>query len=623
MSRVSVTQRRDVRWSWALLVLCAVTLCATIFSLADVLGVGGRAWYGFWDANVAPTNVPYVIRLKAPRAGGASDRAGLREGDRIDLRRQSLQARVAVLYQLLATQPTTLTVYRAGSSRAVAVTGSTVWDDAPLWKLPALLFPLFAALWFTACAFVIALRRSSDHAGQILGLALIALAVSVVNPIQVVVPSPSVTIGIMMISSLGAAAAPALLVHLSSRFGARTAFRKPFENVAYAAIVVNFVADLAAVAGILSLRWDPTPFVFRNGTLRSILDVIAWALVILVTIVAVSSTPRSERARVSWLLLPLPLAMLLAALTGTVIYGINSWYGNMAVGVVATGVIFLGALVVTYALLKRRVLDLEFVLSRTLVVATISLAIVACFALLEWLLGTVLAGVSHATGLIANAGLALVLGLSLNPIHKRVDVLVDTLLFKKRHDDERALLNFSKEAGYVTQANALLDRAMDVVMRHTDAQGAAFLIGVDGEYAAARSFGGVGTRVGQNDAAILALKTWHKPLDPHLYGGALGGALAIPMLVRGRLTGLLVLGERIGGEAYAPDEIEALEQLAHGVGSALDVIEARQESSRDAVLTGIQAILQRLDFMVERIVPNDTNAGRRSAEPPKNSPLDL
>jgi len=40
------------------------------------------------------------------------------------------------------------------------------------------------------------------------------------------------------------------------------------------------------------------------------------------------------------------------------------------------------------------------------------------------------------------------------------------------------------------------------------------------------------------------------------------GALAPPMLARGRLLGAIVLGERIGGEAYAPDEIEALLQFA-------------------------------------------------------------
>jgi hypothetical protein len=51
------------------------------------------------------------------------------------------------------------------------------------------------------------------------------------------------------------------------------------------------------------------------------------------------------------------------------------------------------------------------------------------------------------------------------------------------------------------------------------------------------------------------------------------------MLARGRLLGVVALDERSGGEAYAPDEIEALSQFAHGVGSALDVLSVKQDDS--------------------------------------------
>lgn len=589
------TERQAVGWKWALLGLCSLSLFVTVSAFADGLGLGGRAWHGFWDANVAPSDSPYVIKIKGPRAGGASQRAGLRDGDRIDLRKQNLQARVAALYQLPATQPTSLTVQRGEATLPITVTGSTAWEGAPLWKLPVLLFPCLAALWFTVCASVIGLRRWWSREAQILAFVLVALAVNVVNPITFAVPWGRLAIALLVISRFCMAAAPWLLVGLSSRFGRRSSLRAALETAAYVAIAVGFIADLAAAGGILLLRWDPTPVVFRVGAWRSVLEMIIWSLVVLVASVAVGSTLQGQRPRAAWLLFPLPLALLLSAIASSFAYGISSRYGNMAVFVISTGVVFLGALVVTYALLKRRVLDLEFVLGRTLVVASISLVIVAAFALLEWLLGTVLAGVSHATGLIANAVLALVLGLSLNPLHKRADVLVDTLLFRKRHEDERALLAFSKEAGYVTQSDALLDRAIDVVNRHTDARSAAFLIEHHGGYEAARYFGETCPHVDENDAAILALKTWHKPLDPHHYSGALSGALALPMVVRGRLLGVVLLGERRGGEAYAPDEIEALSQFAHGVGSALDVITARQGSSDGAVLA------KRLDTIAERL----------------------
>lgn len=180
------------------------------------------------------------------------------------------------------------------------------------------------------------------------------------------------------------------------------------------------------------------------------------------------------------------------------------------------------------------VLDFEFILGRTLVVATISLIVVVAFILLEWLLGTVLSNVSHATGVAANAALALVLGLSMRYIHRRVDTFVDSVLFHKRHEDERALIDFSNPA------------------------------------------------VNENDEAILAFKTWHRAIDPHRYHTVVSGALALPMLARGRLDGILLLGERAGGEAYAPDEVEALSQFAHGVGSALDrLLEKSGDGSTD------------------------------------------
>ena len=155
-----------------------------------------------------------------------------------------------------------------------------------------------------------------------------------------------------------------------------------------------------------------------------------------------------------------------------------------------------------------------------------------------------LAGVSHATGWIANAALALVLGLSLNPMHKRADAFIDFVFFRKRNEDERALLDFSKESAYVTDAQVLLDQTLDKLRRHTDARDAAILIEAAGTYAAVRFYGGVtAPAVDENDPAVLALKAWHRPLDPHRYAGAMCGALALPMVARGRLLGAIVLSE--------------------------------------------------------------------------------
>ncbi len=58
--------------------------------------------------------------------------------------------------------------------------------------------------------------------------------------------------------------------------------------------------------------------------------------------------------------------------------------------------------------------------------------------------------------------------------------------------------------------------------------------------------------------------------------------------------GAIVIGERIGGEAYAGDEIEALSQFAHGVGSSLDALALHRDDSiatlREAMAQAIAAL---------------------------------
>lgn len=592
-------ESRDMRWKWALLALCGLSLLGTFASAADIFGLGSRPWFGFWDANAVATGQPYTVAVAQPRPGGASARDGLRDGDRIDLREQSLGARVAVLYQPMATRPTMLKIHRGSSTLAVGVTGSTVWEGEPLWKLPNPLVLVFASLWFIACAFLIASRRWWSRDARMLALVLIAIASAMLYGPASVVPVATLALALLVFGRSCTAGAALLLVRLSSQFGIRSMWRTNVERLAYATILLGFVADLAAAVSVLTLWIDPLPYIFRISTLRGGVAVVAGLFVVVVATIAVVKTPPGERPRSAWLLLPLPIALLTSVGVATLALVIHSWFANIAVVAVSDALLLFGALVVTYALLKRRVLDFEFVLSRALVVATVSLIVVASFVLLEWILGTFLAGVSHATGLIANGALALLLGLSLNVIHKRVDAVVDGALFRKRHADERALLEFSKEATYVTQPGALLDQTIEKVKRHTDARGATVLLDGSGFYEVARSFGdGIPPVIGENDGAILALKTWHKPLDPHQYTTSLKGALAFPMVARARLLGVLLVGERAGGEAYAPDEVEALSQFAHGVGSALDALASRHD---DRIVALVDAVRALPDAIVERL----------------------
>jgi hypothetical protein len=576
---------------WLLLLLCALGFAVVTAKAVDVFGFRAPPWFGYWDG--APTAAgPYTIR-NVPRRGGALDVAGVRDTDTFDLREQTLQARVRLLFQNWAAHPNDVSVTRGGAVVPITVTGSTVWGDQSIFKAtPHILF-LIATTFFLGCAVLIALQRSELHEARILALALLCQVFGgLLSPASIFVPNEWLSLVLLVTSRSIGVAGSFLLVYLAAGYGRRHAWRTAIEWLAYGMRATWIVSAAAIAFGLVTLRFDPIPFELSEGW--DVFFGLGAAAVVAAALAAVATTPASLRPRAAWLLLPIPIALLMQGTFARVLATqATSWFTFVLLQAVAALALLLGALAVTYALLNRRVIDVGFVLSRTIVVGAVSLIVVTAFVLLEWVLGTVLADASHATGVIANAGLALVLGVGLRFIHKRIDDVVERVMFRKRHEDERALRDFSKEAAFVTNLDALLDKTIENVRAHTDARGAALFLYRNGSYEAVRGFGEMPATVEENDNAILALKTWHKPLDLQRYSTSLHGDVALPLVVRGELAGVLLCGERTGGEAYAPDEIDALALLAQGVASAYDGLGGR--NGYGTILDAIQELRADLD----------------------------
>jgi hypothetical protein len=600
MAAGAVSSARDpqhnVRWKWLLLALCALTALWILVFAIDNIGFRGAPWYGYWDAGWAP-RPPYSAAFSDVQPGGAAAAADIRDGDVLDLREQSRDERERIASgTVMTTQPEILITRRGPSKFTRRLYGSTLFDGDAKSKLAAFIPLLVGSVWFLGIAFVVAARRAWLPEARWLTLILLCWASPPAT--YIAVPSASLSLAFSVAGAITAYLTLLLLVGFSATFGRQTPLRRILEAVSYTVIGFNVAYYLFSRFEILTPHFD----VFKWSQLPLTLFPLP---VVVLAVLAILNTPSSERARATWLLLPIPTVFLLGQILNAgslFLFPLSSSAGFYAQGLAQIASIT-AALAVTYALLNRRVLDLGFVLSRTLVVSIVGLIVVVAFVLLEWVLGSVLTGVSHASGLIANAALALVIGVSLNYIHKHVDRSVDLVLFRKRHEDERALLAFSKEAAYITEWDALLDATLEKVRRHTDARSASVLIGANGFYSAVRSFGdNTVVSVNENDEAILALKVWHKPIDPHHHQTTLNAALALPMLARGKLYGVLLLGERTGGEAYAPDEVEALSQLANGVGSALEALLLTRDGSAAVLAERIElAIASLREAMVSEI----------------------
>ena len=148
-------------WKRSLLAVCAVGWLIVLINPIDVYGwLGSTPWYGWWDSNVAMTGRPYEVQLEQVRPDGASARAGLRNGDRLDLRDQpSFADRYWILTQPPATRSLDLVVHRGDSTFRSSFKASTTYDSAFWTKSAARFFGVLAAFWFLACSTLIAIRR--------------------------------------------------------------------------------------------------------------------------------------------------------------------------------------------------------------------------------------------------------------------------------------------------------------------------------------------------------------------------------------------------------------------------------------------------------------------------------
>ena len=160
------------------------------------------------------------------------------------------------------------------------------------------------------------------------------------------------------------------------------------------------------------------------------------------------------------------------------------------------------------------------------------------------------------------------------------------MLFRKRYEAEAALRSFAHEAGFITDRTTLLERALSTVRTSTGAD--ASILTLDNGRSG----------IDENDPALVALRAWHKPVDLELLpASALRGQFAFPMVARGELFGALICGTKQNSEVYAPDESEALQSLADGVGNALSLLShsnGEANGSLDGAIAELRAAIRDL-----------------------------
>lgn len=548
-------------WRYVIPWLFAAAIAANLFGLATLTI---QPWNGDTGMTLVSTGLPFESRateVSQPALG-----AGFRPGDVFDARdlyrANGFAKPVAGVRYALVGHRGKQTI----AAHVVPLRGALTWDAS---------VRFIVVLWVLLFAFVIARRAERTNSNALLLLVLLLIAFE--SPFSsAAFPDSRLVLLYALFNGAGFCASCAMLAVYGVQFGRPLSLlRRVLFGFALASCALAFVALLALQSTIAY------PWADANAPAPQVLRFWAPMMLLFVTISLVSAVVAAridERQRVAWVLASfVPFFVGVAA--GNVAFDNPTWFALQR-----ASLLFVPA-GLTYAAVTRRMFDFGFVVNRAAVFTVVSAIVIGAFVILEWALGKWFENVSHATNLALNVGLALVVGISIRFIHRHVDRTVDVVLFRKRHDDERAIRAFALEAPYITDQPLLLRRTVEVVERHADCTFVRLML----EDQAGRYDG-----VSENDPAILRLRATHEALDLHTVQSSVTGDLAYPMVARGRLVGVLVLGPRSTGELYAPDESAAIAQLALSVGAALDVHANKQG---DAVVT----TLSRIELSIDRL----------------------
>jgi len=238
---------------------------------------------------------------------------------------------------------------------------------------------------------------------------------------------------------------------------------------------------------------------------------------------------------------------------------------------------------VMYAVLKHRVIDVNFVLNRALGYGILSILVIVFVSLLDYGAGHVIAQTRLATGVALVA--TIIVGVLLDRINRTVSNSVETVFFRERREAEEYLRRAARALPYATDEAAVSDGLAQVPVDALKLSAAAlYRRSNDGE-----RFEGVATASNttvappgfdRNHLLVRMLqageeRVWLDQLRGHLdREQAKHYVLAIPVTVRHELVSFVLYGPHRNGSQLDPEEVELLEELAREASRAYDHIEA-------------------------------------------------
>ncbi len=348
-----------------------------------------------------------------------------------------------------------------------------------------------------------------------------------------------------------------------------------FGFVAYLAVLVLMYAgeaipQILILGGMNSALWWEL-----SQTAPLLFAAIAWVLPLFYLVHGYRHSGAENRLRIRWFIAS--VCLLLPLLGLNIILGSERGFSATTLYVLQTFRILVDVslfAMLSYAALIQRLVAVRFVMNRALVFALLTALLVGTLSLVESLIERSI--ISKDAGLALNLAVPLLLGLSINRIHRWGEESVERLVFRKEYNARNKILTFLHDAGFISQTATLYARTVEIFSDHAGGHYAGLYLVSEGGYeraAESEKAQNLPQQIEVDDEAMVRLRATLAPLDLAAVSSALGGGLALPLAVRGRLEGLLVCGPKAEGR-YAQAEIDFLEKAASGIAACIIALRA-------------------------------------------------
>lgn len=520
--------------------------------------------------------------VRAVRPGSPAARAGIRAGDRLVLPRDvKAWQRLRAPY---AGSRTEVVVRRAGAPlRRVRLVAVPVPHFGVLQRIGGVL-DLIPPTVFLLVAFALVFLRPSVMSWSFY---VFSIGYFGTQPAMLywshVLPAPAFTIASFVTIGIFGAWSPMPLLPFVLRFpnGDLAGWRHRADVLIWIVVSLSLVVAIVGWAEVTLAGHNPAWY----GAFNVYLPLLAFALGAAIVLKNYSAVKPADRQRTGFLVLGV-----IASFVAYAIYFLP--FVSQTAGQIAQLGVVIMPICIAYAVFRLRVLDINFVLNRALVIGLLSIFVIALLSLLDWAFSQLIGLGRFTLGLELLVTIAA--GFLLDRINRALNRAVEWLFFRKRHEAEAYLRRTAVALPYATDERAVTEALVQVPAEALHLSAAAMYRGTDD----GRRFEGLATSAqtplaphgfDANDLLVRMLlagevPVWLDPLRSALDASAAAlYVIAVPVVVRHELVSFTLYGAHQNGAQLDPDEIELLSELAKEAARAYDHIEAVRVRERYAL----------------------------------------